>query len=126
MVALLIDRSRRPAWILVAAAAGWTIASLPRPEHLSAQGQHALAVFVTCMLLWVTNALPMVITSLLALALLPLSGAMRAADAYALFGNEALFFILGVFILGAGIVASGLSTRIAVGALRRFGRNARS
>ncbi len=126
MVALLLERSRRPAWILVALTAGVVVATLPRADGLSIAGQRALAVFVTCMLLWVTNAIPMVITSLLALALLPLSGAMRARDAYSLFGNEAVFFILGVFILGAGLVASGLSTRIAVGALRRFGRSAGS
>jgi sodium-dependent dicarboxylate transporter 2/3/5 len=42
-----------------------------------------------------------------------------------LFGNEAVFFILGVFILAACVMRSGLSTRVALVVLRRFGHSPR-
>jgi sodium-dependent dicarboxylate transporter 2/3/5 len=99
---------------------------MPTPDGLTAQGQQALAVFFVCLLFWVFNVIPLMVTSLLAIVLLPLSGAMSSADVYALFGNEALFFILGAFILGAALIHCGLTTRVALTVLRRFGHTPRA
>jgi solute carrier family 13 (sodium-dependent dicarboxylate transporter), member 2/3/5 len=66
------------------------------------------------------------VTSLLAIVALPLSGVMPAKEAYGLFGNEAVFFILGVFILAAVLMRSRLSTRIALAIMHRFGHTPRS
>lgn len=51
------------------------------------------------------------ITSLLAIIPLPLSGAMQSSQAYALFGNEAVFFVLGAFILAAGVMLTRFLAR---------------
>ena len=61
-------------------------------------------------------------------------GAGAAADerraaggkVYGLFGNEAVFFILGVFILAACLMKSRLSTRLALATLHRFGHSPRT
>jgi sodium-dependent dicarboxylate transporter 2/3/5 len=66
------------------------------------------------------------VTSILAMTLIPLTDVLSAKDTYALFGNEAVFFILGVFILAATLMKCGLSTRLALGILRRFGRTPRT
>jgi sodium-dependent dicarboxylate transporter 2/3/5 len=95
----------------------------PPPEGLSARGQAALAVFAMCFILWTTGALPLSVTSLLAIALLPLFGAIDAGTAFSLFGNRAVFFILGAFMLAAAMMSSGLSARIALLFLRRFERS---
>ena len=92
----------------------------PVPEGLSREGQAALAVFAMCFILWTTGALPLSVTSLLAIALLPLFGALEAGQAFALFGNRAVFFILGAFILAAAMMSSGLSARVALFFLKRF------
>jgi sodium-dependent dicarboxylate transporter 2/3/5 len=118
---ILLERSLRPAILTATALLYWYIMTREPPEGLSEAGLHALAIFVVCLVLWVTSALPLMITSLLAIILLPLSGVMPAGKAYALFGNEAVFFILGVFILAACLMKSRLSTRLALFALRRFG-----
>jgi sodium-dependent dicarboxylate transporter 2/3/5 len=73
----------------------------------------------------VFDLLPLMITSLLAIILIPLSCVMTAPQAYALFGNEVVFFILGAFILAAGLMKTGLSTRIALFILSRFGTTPR-
>ena len=73
-----------------------------------------------------TNVLPLMVTSLLAMVLLPLTGVLQAKDTYALFGNEAVFFILGAFLLAASLMRCGLSTRIALAILRRFGHTPRT
>ncbi|MCK5237196.1 MAG: SLC13/DASS family transporter, partial [Deltaproteobacteria bacterium] len=74
-----------------------------------------------CLILWVSNAIPLAITSLFAIVLVPLLDVIPREDTYGLFGNEAVFFILGAFILAGAVMQSGLSNRIALAILDRFG-----
>ena len=90
------------------------------PSDLSSEGYKVLCLFVLCVLLWSTNLIPLSITSLLAIAAVPLLGVMKASQAYAYFGNKAVFFILGVFILSASMVACGLSTRISIWVMKNW------
>lgn len=99
---------------------------LTPPSGLSAAGYHSLIVFGGCVVVWVTGLLPPAATSLMALALLPLLGIMGRKETFALFGNEAVFFILGAFILGAALTGTGLSSRLARAVLGRFGKTPRS
>lgn len=123
---LILSRSFR--WLVFAALAGgfFFIVSSPTPEGLTPQGQRAIAVFVVCVVLWVTHVLPLMITSLLAIILLPLLGIMDSSKAYSLFGNQAIFFILGAFILAAAMMKSGLSTRITLLFLGKAGNSPKS
>ena len=115
---------RRLRWVaaLVGIAIAAAIQLAPVPAGLTAEGKSAFAVFAACVTLWVTNALPIGVTGLLAVALLSLSGGLPPGEAYAAFGNSSVFFILAVFILAAGIIHSGLSKRMALAFLRRFQR----
>ncbi|RMH52622.1 MAG: DASS family sodium-coupled anion symporter [Zetaproteobacteria bacterium] len=93
----------------------------PPPPGLDPPGWRALSVFGLCLLLWVTQLLPLTITSLLGLALLPLAGVLPPQEVYSLFGNPSIFFILGAFILAAGTVCTGLSEHLALQFLDRVG-----
>lgn len=86
----------------------------------------AVAIFVVCILFYVTNVIPLMITSLLAVVLFPLAGVLDAKTTFALFGNEAVFFILGAFILASPFMRCGLSRRIALAALQHFGDSPRA
>ncbi|MDX8410698.1 MAG: DASS family sodium-coupled anion symporter [Mariprofundaceae bacterium] len=88
---------------------------------LTVEGWRALGVFGVCLVLWVTQLVPLAVTSLLGLALLPLLGVLPAADAYRLFGSPAVFFILGAFILAAGVMKTQLSEHMALAFLERVG-----
>jgi len=123
---LLLARSQQPLLLLLGAFLYFVILNLPTPEGLSWTGQKAMAVFSVCVLFWVLDVLPLMVTSLLAMILIPLSGIMPTSQAYALFGNEAVFFILGAFILAACLMHSGLSTRIALSMLQRFAKTPRT
>jgi sodium-dependent dicarboxylate transporter 2/3/5 len=94
----------------------------PLPPGLAPEGKASFAVFVICVALWVSNVLPIGVTGLLAVALLGLLGGLPFADAYAAFGNSAVFFILSVFILAAAVIHSGLSKRLALVFLQHFQR----
>jgi sodium-dependent dicarboxylate transporter 2/3/5 len=91
------------------------------PEGLSVQGYRSLVLFIGAIFLWISGMLPLAVTSLLSMAVLPLFGILDRKQTFALFGNEAVFFILGAFILGAAMNGTGLSTRLARGMLVRFG-----
>jgi sodium-dependent dicarboxylate transporter 2/3/5 len=102
------------------------IAFAPSPAGLSRAGQNAIAIFVLCFVLWVSNALPLAVTSLLAIVLLPMLGVVPLTRSFALFGSPVVFFILGAFMLAAALMRSGLSTRLAVAFIRRFGKTPKS
>jgi len=123
---VLIGRTYRPTMLLLGAAAFFAVRMMPAPDGLQPVAQRALAVFVVCLVYWVTNVLPLMVTSLLAMVLLPLTNVQSAKDTYALFGNEAVFFILGAFLLAAALIRCGLSTRVALAVLRRFGHTPRT
>jgi len=99
--------------------------NLTPPTGLSVTGYHALVLFVVTIVLWVSGLLPIAVTALLSMVMLPLAGILPAKQTYALFGNEAVFFILGAFILAAAMTGSGLSARLARTMLARFGRTPR-
>lgn len=122
---ILLTRGRRVFLLLLGPLIFWAVLSAS-PQNLSASGHRALAVFALCVFYWVFDILPLVITSLLAIILIPLSGIMTTSQAYALFGNDAVFFILGAFILAACLMKSGLSTRLALWILARFGTTPRT
>ncbi|MFQ5353066.1 MAG: SLC13 family permease, partial [Candidatus Binatia bacterium] len=122
---ILLGHMSRPLKLLAGVAAFFLIFSMTTPPGLTEVGQRALAVFVLCVFFWVLNVIPLMITSLMAIALLPLTGVMSSEQAYSLFGNSAVFFILGAFILAACLMKSGLSTRLGLLFLRRFGHSPR-
>jgi len=99
---------------------------LPAPEGLRQEGMRCLAIFTACSLFWVTGVLPLAVTGLAVLALLPLLGVMSTDSAYALFGNRAVFFILGALVLAATMISTGLSARLALLFVTRFGSSQRS
>lgn len=92
----------------------------PAPADLAPAAQRVLGIFTLCAILWVTGIIPLQITSILAIILLPMLKIMPSGEAFALFGNSAVFFILGAFILSAALIDCGLSTRLTCVALEKF------
>lgn len=88
-------------------------------EGLSVEAYRSLCAFLICLTLWITQLLPQAITGLLAIVIVPLLGIMPAKEAFSYFGNEAVFFILGAFILSAALLKTGLSTRLAISFLKK-------
>lgn len=96
----------------------------PAPENLSSSGKNALAVFILCVSFWITNAIPLSITGLIAIVSIPVFKIMDSKTTFSYFGNSAVFFILGAFILSTAMMKTGLSKRLAILFLKQFDRNA--
>ena len=93
---------------------------LPCPDGLSREGFKALGIFASAIILWISAAIPLSVTGLLIMVLLPLLGVMKSDQAFSLFGNQAVFFILGAFILAGAMLKTGLSHRLSLLFIRRF------
>jgi sodium-dependent dicarboxylate transporter 2/3/5 len=120
----------------------------PSPIHtesgdvvLSHTGKACIGILVVAVVLWLTEAMPFAMTSLLLLIIMPffkITDGLRVLKArqvisvegfregfYELialsFGNRILFFFLGVFLLSAGFSLSGLGKRLVLWILRASG-----
>jgi len=91
------------------------------PRGLTAEAYQTMVIFFFAIFLWMTNVIPLAITSLMVMGLLSTFHVLEANKIYSFFGNEAVFFIIGSFIISAGISSSGLNNRIAYYVLSRFG-----
>ncbi len=114
---------RRYLWLGAAAAFPVAAGAAPPLPGLSEPGQAALGVFGMAAVLWVSGAVPLGVTGLAVLGALPAFGVLPAPEAFALFGNPAVFFILGAFVLAAALMETGLSRRLSLVFLVRFGRS---
>src|SRR5262245_56544932 len=115
---------RFPAFVLLNYALYYCYLASP-PDGLSVKGFRALAVFIACIFLWVTQLLPMPVTGLFAFVAPALMGVVTIGSAFSYFGSEPVFFILGVFVLAAALYKSGLSTRMALHLLKRGSKSPR-
>jgi sodium-dependent dicarboxylate transporter 2/3/5 len=90
------------------------------PEGLTAAGFRAILLICSAILLWVFQPVDLAVTALLGMAAIPILGIVPAKSSFELFGNQAVFFVLGVFILAAVLMQSGIATRAALTLLSRF------
>ncbi|MBJ6799151.1 DASS family sodium-coupled anion symporter [Geomonas propionica] len=119
---IVLDRTARyQVMAAVALVIGFLIRLTP-PEGLSVEGYRSLVLFGATVFFWISGLLPIAVTALLSMVMLPLLGIMDAKKTYSMFGNESVFFILGAFILAAALTGTGISARIARAMLARFGR----
>ena len=73
---------------------------------------------------WISEAVPLAITSLLPLVLFPLCGIADTAATAMQYGKEIIFLFLGGFLLALGIERSGLHRRVALWITARVGSGA--
>lgn len=70
---------------------------------------------------WITEAVPIPITSLLPIVLFPLFGIAELGATTAYYGKDVIFLFLGGFLLALGIERSGLHQRMALRIVARIG-----
>ena len=80
-----------------------------------------LGVAVICIVWWIFEPVPIPVTSLLPLAILPLSGVLTAAEVGQAYGSPLILLLLGGFLLSQAMESSGAHRRIALGMIRLFG-----
>ena len=86
----------------------------PRPAGLSQPGQRVLAVTALAIGLWISEALPVGVTSMLVVLALVLSGGVPGfREALAGFAEPVAYFLVAVLTIGLAVLRSGLAERVA-------------
>ena len=85
-----------------------------------------LAIFVASLILWITEAIPNYLTSLILIIALVLTKVLPEEVAYAQLGHKVMWLNILSFILASMLVATGVAKRFALWFILRFGKNASS
>ena len=72
---------------------------------------------------WIFEPIPIPVTSLLPMALLPMFGILSAKELGAAYGNPLVLLMLGGFLIATALERSGAHRRLAVFMVRLFGGN---
>lgn len=90
------------------------LVALGTPEHVLVREQSlAAAIFVSVLLLWVSELIPLAATALLVPVLISAYGLQTIDIALQPFGSSVLYLFLGAFLLSAALHKQGLDKRIA-------------
>jgi sodium-dependent dicarboxylate transporter 2/3/5 len=95
----------------------------PTPVGLDYKGKMMLGVLVLGILLWASEAIPLAITGLLVMILQPILYITEPKEVFTSFGNTAIFFLIGAFIIASAVEKHNLHKRVAILFLRRFENN---
>ncbi len=97
---------------LTALVLGILVMMLPTPDNLTPEGHRLLALLTTVVILWVTEAVPIGVTALLAGAGLILLKIQSSQNAWAPFASPAVMFVLMIIMFGVVLNEVGLASRI--------------
>ncbi|ARK20907.1 SLC13 family permease [Sporosarcina ureae] len=91
------------------------------PEGMNPAAKSVLAVTLWVATWWITEAIPIPVTSLLPIVLLPLTGAMEADAVTSSYGNDIIFLFLGGFFIATAMEKWNLHKRLALGIIAFIG-----
>ncbi len=89
------------------------IAMLLLPLGLEPAQQSLAAVMVFTIIYWLSEAIPIPVTGVLAISLCVLLGVAPVDDIFAAFGDSTLFVFIGAFIIAEAMTSHGLDRRFA-------------
>jgi len=96
------------------------------PEGLNSTANAVLACTLWIAVWWITEAIPIAVTSLLPIILFPLTNSLQLSETTASYGHKYVFLYIGGFILAIAIERWNLHRRIALTIINFIGTNVKS
>ncbi|MBF6625683.1 DASS family sodium-coupled anion symporter [Aerococcaceae bacterium zg-BR9] len=97
---------------------------MPLPNGMTTEGQKSLAIFVSALILWVTKPIPIYQTSIIAILLLPLIGAVENQKvAFGTLGFDIIWLMVAAFVLTSAMSETNLGKRLALTLVTKFGKS---
>jgi len=94
---------------------------MPAPSGLETQAWHLFVIFISAIYAVIINAMPIFTSSIIALAVVVLTGTLTTKQAYSGFSEDFILLIIVAFLIARGVIKSGLGKRIAFLIIRKFG-----
>ncbi len=91
---------------------------------LNAKQQVMFGLFATALFLWVSEAIPNYLTSMLLICGLVLTHTIKAKPAMATLGDPVIWLNISAFVMASAMVKTDLVKRVALWLIIRFGRSA--
>jgi sodium-dependent dicarboxylate transporter 2/3/5 len=86
----------------------YLILSIAQPDHYK-----VMAIFISIVMMWFTEIVPLAVTGLMVPLLAILYGAVSTKEAFAPFGNQILFLFMGSFFIAKAMEKHGWDKRMA-------------
>lgn len=111
---------------LLAGPIAYLLASRFGPGQLGADQREVLGTGAWMVLWWLTEPVPLAVTSLLPIVILPLFGAMSVRDVTSPYASELIFLFLAGFLLAAALERWNAHQRLALRIVSLAGSNGRA
>ncbi len=98
---------------------------IPVSDTLNVSERNMIAITLLMAIWWMSEALPLAVTSLLPLALYPLLGIMKTGEVAPNYSNHLVFLFMGGFIIAIALQEWKLHKRFALFTIALIGNNAR-
>jgi len=108
-------------YLVLSAILFFVISNIPTPSGMGNGGMVVVALMVSMLILWVTEALPPAVTALLPLVIFPFYGVYSLKHAAIPFASPVIFLFIAGFILALAIEKCGLHKLIATITVRILG-----
>ncbi|WP_201353225.1 DASS family sodium-coupled anion symporter [Hydrogenimonas urashimensis] len=95
----------------------------PPPRGLTPEAWRLFAIFFTTIFSIIAGLMPILVASILAIAVTVLSGLLTPEQAYEGYSQGFILLIVVAFLVSQAVVKSGLGKRIALHIIARFGRS---
>lgn len=96
---------------------------MPQPSGMEPVAQKSLAIFVGALIMWIAKPVPIYITSLFVILLLPLTGAVSEPKvAFETLGYEVIWLMVAAFVLTSAMNQTNLGKRFALHMVTKFGK----
>lgn len=100
-----------------------TLLLIPAPSWINTDAWHFLSLVLWILIWWMTEVVPIAVTSLLPLILFPVTGVITEDKVAVNYSNPVIFLFMGGFFIAEGLKKWKLHKRFAYFILFLFGRN---
>jgi len=98
---------------------------IPTPEGLTQNGKVMIGILLMAAILWIIEPIPLAVTGLLIMIIQPIMHVIPPNEVFSSFGSQAIFFLVGAFIIAGAVEKHGLHRRIALRFLSHFEKTPR-
>ena len=121
MSSILANKKFR-SWLIIVAV-GAAIWFIPPPEGVTLQAWRIFDIFVTTIVGFMLQPMPIGAISIVSLGVTALLGLAKVSDVLAGFGNSTVWLVVVAFLLSRGFIQTGFGRRIALMIMRAIGHS---